>query len=71
MAQRTGRRVSSSDASLPAHGKRAQQANAMQPGVPQDSKLGDGSSTDYSASNDKPGKAKAPKACEHKGPSRD
>jgi len=71
MAQRTGRRVSSSVANLLAHGKKAKQANAMQPGQPQDLRLGDGSPQDCSEGNDKPGKNKAAKSHLHKGPNRD
>lgn len=69
MAQRTGRRVKDA-AHLPAHGKKAAQMNATQPGVPQSARLGDGSSTDCSHGNDgsKPAKA-APKGA-HKGPDR-
>jgi len=69
MAQRTGRRVKGA-ANLPAHGKKVDQMNSMQPGVPQEMKLGDGSETDYSAANDKPGKAKGKPASAHKGPDR-
>lgn len=69
MAQRTGRRVKGA-ANLPAHGKKVKDLNGMHPGVPQDAKLGDGSETDHSAGNDKPGKAKAKPAVAHKGPDR-
>lgn len=68
MSQRTGRKVGADKASLPAHGKKAKQANMMQPGVPQEMGLGDGSATDHSGGNDgSKAPASAPKGA-HKGP---
>lgn len=67
MAQRTGRRVAGA-ANLPAHGKKVKDMNKMNPGVAEDAKLGDGTETDHSAGNDKPGKASGKPANAHKGP---
>lgn len=70
MTLRTGRRVSSGTASLPAHGKKVKQANMMQPGEPQDQRLGDGDPTDHSANNDGSGGGATPPKNAHKGPDR-
>lgn len=62
MSQRTGRRVSSDVASLPAHGKKAPKAEKME--------LGAGDPTDYSNGQDGT-KSPAPKMeNKHKGPDR-
>ena len=70
MAQRTGRRVGSDNAKLPAHGKKVSEANKMHPGVTQPMQMGDGTSTDCSGAND--GSKAAPSAPKgsHKGPDR-
>lgn len=70
MTLRTGRRVSSSDASLKAHGKKVKQANMMQPGMPEAARLGDQDPTDCSDGNDGSKAAKAAPANDHKGPDR-
>lgn len=70
MTLRVGRRVSSSDASLKAHGKKVKQANMMQPGEQYPERIGDEDPTDHSHGNDG---SKAPAATPknaHKGPDR-
>lgn len=70
MTLRVGRRVSSTDASLKAHGKKVKQANMMQPGMPEQARLGDQDPTDHSHGNDG---SKAPAATPsnaHVGPDR-
>lgn len=70
MAQRTGRAVSSSVASLKSKGKTVKQANMMQPGEPEAQRMGDMDPTDSSAGNDgSKAPASAPKGS-HKGPDR-
>jgi hypothetical protein len=70
MTLRVGRRVSSSDASLKAHGKKVKQANMMQPGIAEPAKLGDADPTDHSNGNDGSKAAVATPSNDHVGPDR-